>query len=150
MRTYLREAQITYRRAGKLPEDVRKAVRSSADVAPIVAELIGDRITESFLVFALDAKNRIIGYHEVARGGTTSCPVSPADAFRYPVASGAVAIIAAHNHPSGDVVPSTEDVEFTRKLRKAGELLGISLLDHVIVGEDGYMSLLDAGLLGCA
>ena len=147
MRTYLREAQITYRRTGRLPEVARGAVARSGDIAPLAQELIGARITESFLVLALQAKNHIMGFHEVARGGTTSCPVAAADAFRYPVATGAVSIIVAHNHPSGDPMPSLEDIELTCRLRKAGELLGIQLLDHLVVTQESYISLLDSGLL---
>ncbi len=89
MRTYLREAQITYRRGGKLPDAVQRIVRSSRDVAPLVSELIGSRITESMLVLALDAKHRIIGYHEVGRGSVTSCHVCVGDTFRYPLMVGA-------------------------------------------------------------
>ena len=149
MRTYLREAQITYRRVGSLPESIHRNVRNSADVAPIATELIGTRLTESFLVFALDAKNRIIGYHEVSRGSTAACPVMPGDVFRYPIVVGALAIIVAHNHPSGDPTPSDEDVHMTARLRKAGQLLGVQVLDHIVVADSGHTSMLDAGILGC-
>jgi DNA repair protein RadC len=148
MRTYLREAIVTYRRNGKLPEGVRRRVSTSRDVAPVVQQLIGARMTESFLVLALSAKHEIVGFHEVARGGVASCPVVVADVFRYPIACGALGIILAHNHPSGDRTPSPEDLAITRKLLEASRLLGIGLLDHIIVGEDGYTSFLDDGLLG--
>lgn len=148
MRVYLREAQLTYRRTDRIPEDLRRPIRNSADVARVVRPRIGDRITESFLSVALDAKNRILGYHEVARGSTSACPVIPSDTFRYPLITGASSIILAHNHPSGQSAPSDEDVAMTRKLREAGQLLGLPVLDHLIVTVDGYYSFLDAGLLG--
>lgn len=149
MRTYLREAEIIYRRKGKLPEDVRRRVGSSADAAPVLNEIIGSRLTESFVVLALSSRNEIIGYHEVARGAVSYCPVTPADVFRYPILAGAEAIIIAHNHPSGDSNPSSEDVALTEKLARAAQLLGIRILDHIILaGEGCYTSFLDSGLLG--
>lgn len=93
-------------------------------------------------------KQRIIGFHEVARGSVASCAVVPADVFRYPLIAGAPAVVIAHNHPSGELAPSTEDLLVTTRLRDAGKLLGIALLDHIIVSEHGYYSFLDDGRLG--
>jgi len=95
----IREAELTYRRRKTLHNASALAsttVRSSADVAPIARALIGARLTESLIVLALDGKNRILGFHEVARGSISACPVVPADVFRYPLIAGGAAIILAH------------------------------------------------------
>jgi DNA repair protein RadC len=150
MPTYIREAELIYRRR-KTPQDASEpaftTVRSSADVAPIARRLIGARLTESLIVFALDAKNKLVGFHEVARGSTTACPVLPADVFRYPLIAGAVGIILSHSHPSGDVTPSQEDRVVTRRIVEASALLGLRMLDHLIVSDERHYSFLDAGEL---
>jgi DNA repair protein RadC len=151
MPTYIREAELTYRRRRTLEDATKPAfmtVRSSVDVAPIARSLIGHRLTESLIVFALDGKNKIVSFHEVARGSTTACPVLPADVFRYPLMAGAAAIIMAHNHPSGEVTPSPEDRAVTRRIVDAATLLGLRLLDHLIVSDERHYSFLDAGELG--
>jgi DNA repair protein RadC len=151
MPTYIREAELTYRRR-KTAHDAGAptvtTVRSSQDIAPIARALIGARLTESLIVFALDSKNRIVGFHEVARGSTSSCPVLPADVLRYPLIAGAVGLILAHNHPSGDVTPSPEDRTVTRRIVEASALLGLRVLDHLIVSDERHFSFLDAGELG--
>jgi len=151
MPTYIREAELTYRRRKALhdaSEPASTTVRSSADIAPIARALIGTRLTESLIVLALDGKNKVLGFHEVARGSTSACPVVPADVFRYPLIAGAVAIILAHNHPSGDVTPSAEDRAVTRRIVEAGTMLGLRMLDHLIVSDERHYSFLDAGELG--
>jgi DNA repair protein RadC len=125
-----------------------ETVTCSREIGRLVNILIGYEVSEVFLVFLLNAKNQVIGYHETARGGLSACALKPADVYRSAVASGASVIITAHNHPSGDEKPSTEDVMFTKRLKRAGELLGIQLLDHIIIGDKGkYFSFLDSGLL---
>jgi len=101
MRTYIREAELSYRRKAlhDAHEPAFTTVRSSADVAPIVRTLIGARLTESLIVLALDGKNKVIGFHEVARGSISACPVLLADVFRYPLMAGAAAIVVAHYGP---------------------------------------------------
>lgn len=151
MPTYIREAELTYRRRKKLhdaSEPASTTVQSSGDVAPIARALIGARLTESLIVLALDGRNKILGFHEVARGSISACPVVPADVFRYPLIAGAVAIILAHNHPSGDVTPSPEDRAVTRRIVEAATMLGLRMLDHLIVSDERHYSFLDAGELG--
>lgn len=109
-------------------------------------------IQEVFIVLFLDNKMKIIGHQEVGRGGGASCPVSTAAVCRAAVASGAAAIIVAHNHPSGDVTPSDADVTVTLNLRRLCEALETPLLDHVIVGVSPtgmvvHKSLRDLGLM---
>jgi len=95
----------------------------------------------------LDAKNQLIRRADVHIGTANSSLVGAREVFREAVKDGAVGIIVAHNHPSGDPTPSPEDVAVTRQLRDAGKLLDIPLLDHVIIGESRHVSLRRMGLL---
>lgn len=142
---YLREAQLTYSRTSVKLES--PDVRSSETVYRIAGPLIGSRIVESLIVIALDVRRRVIGIHEVSRGTVDGCLVQTSDVFRYPLIAGACAVILAHNHPSGSVEPSPDDLRLTERVRDAGKLLGIPVLDHVIVSDSAYFSFLDQGLI---
>jgi DNA repair protein RadC len=120
---------------------------SSRRVHEVLAPRLVELAEERFLALALDAKHRCVAELEVARGGLTSCPVAPADVFRRLLKEAAAATVLVHNHPSGDPAPSLEDVALTTRLVEAGELLGVPVLDHVVVGREGYFSFLDMGLL---
>ena len=100
---------------------------------------------EHFVVFDLDARHRIIERRIVHIGTLTGVEVHPREVFRQALLNSAAAIIIAHNHPSGDVSPSRQDLEITSRLREVGEILGIALLDHVIVAGDGFLSLAERG-----
>ena len=102
---------------------------------------------EVFRVLYLDGKNRMLCFEEVARGILTSCLVHPREVFSTAVRLRCAALIAIHNHPSGDPAPSAEDVRITERLREAGKILGIRLLDHLIVGENRYFSFADEAML---
>lgn len=105
-----------------------------------------DEVHEVIVVLYLDAKNKIIGYNEASRGGIDASAVTPADVFRPAVIMGCTAVILAHNHPSGDPKPSHEDVKFTDRIRSAGNILGVRVLDHIIIGDYNYYSFIDAGI----
>jgi DNA repair protein RadC len=124
-----------------------EAVRSSVDVAALLRPRLRDASREHFFALTLDAKNRPVAEILIAVGGLTACAVAPADVFRLVLREPAAGVIFAHNHPSGEPAPSAEDVGVTERLRQAGALLGIKVLDHVILGHDGHFSFLDAGLL---
>ena len=96
--------------------------------------------------FFLDAKNRPTGWYRFC-GGLAFTVVKAADVFRAAVIAGARAIVLVHNHPSGDPCPSSDDVVLTDRMRRAGEIIGIDLLDHVVLGDGSHYSFLDAGLL---
>jgi DNA repair protein RadC len=100
---------------------------------------------EVFVVITLNAKNRVIQKHLVSIGTVNSALVHPRECYRTAILDGASALILAHNHPSGDPTPSSEDIRITRQLISAGEVMGIKVLDHVIVG-DTALSLREAGL----
>ncbi len=101
---------------------------------------------EYFLTLHLDGKNRIVCIDQVSVGSLNQSIVHPREVFKVALLSSAAAIILIHNHPTGDPSPSREDTEITRRLKEAGDLLGIKVLDHVIVGET-YTSFADCGLL---
>lgn len=122
-------------------------IGSSRDVDAALRPRLARASSEHFIALPLDAKNRAIGEIRIAVGGLTACPVAPSDVFRALVREAAAAVIFVHNHPSGEPTPSPEDVALTQRLIRAGELLGVRVLDHVILGHEGYFSFLDAGLL---
>ena len=108
---------------------------------------------EKFWTLCLNRKNRLIRRVEVTSGTATSSLVHPREVFRAAIAAGASAVIAVHNHPSGDPAPSRADIQITRQLREAAKTIGIDLLDHIIIGSKGsdpanlgYYSFNDAGL----
>ena len=122
-------------------------IASSRDVDAALRPRLATAEAERFVAIAMDSRNRIIAELVLGHGGSASCPVSPADVYRTLLREGATGAIFAHNHPSGDPTPSEDDVRLTARLCEAGELLGIRVLDHVVVGREGYVSFLDAGLL---
>ena len=126
-----------------------KQIRSSADASTIVHTYLADVDREYFLVLMLDQKNKIIGINTVSVGSLTASVVHPREVFKPAILSNAANILLAHNHPSGQPQPSQEDRVLTVRLVAAGKLLGISVLDHVIIGDgtSAYFSFADEGLL---
>ena len=102
---------------------------------------------EVFILITLNTKNIVTGYFEVHRGTINTSLVHPREVFKRALLNNASNIMVAHNHPSGDPNPSKEDIQITERLKEAGNLLGINLLDHIIVGEDKYISLKEKGIL---
>lgn len=102
---------------------------------------------EQFFAIALDARQRVMAQHQIGIGGLSACAIGPADVFRPLVRDGASATLFVHNHPSGDPSPSPEDIALTERLVASGQLLGVQVLDHVVVAAEGFVSLLDAGLM---
>lgn len=96
---------------------------------------------EHFIAFHLDAKLQVVGYHEVSKGTLNASLVHPREVFKAALLSNAYAIIVAHNHPSGSVSASREDIETTKQLIKAGKIMGISVIDHCIVSSESMNSL---------
>ena len=102
---------------------------------------------EVFILITLNTKNIVTGYFEVHRGTINTSLVHPREVFKRALLNNARYIMVAHNHPSGDPNPSKEDIQITERLKEAGNLLGINLLDHIIVGEDKYISFKEKGVL---
>lgn len=103
--------------------------------------------TEEFWIICLDTKNQVIGLHMVSRGDLNSSVVHPRETFVRAILNNAASIILCHNHPSGNPTPSQADIDITRRLAEAGELLGIAVLDHIIIGDGNYVSLKEKMLL---
>ena len=125
--------------------DARAAVR-------VLAPLMADQPVETFGVACLSAKHRLLAWHVVSRGTRDAALISIPDVFVPAcVTPGTVAVLVAHNHPSGDPVPSPDDVALTRRLRTAADVLDLKLLDHLIVGEEErYYSFREHGIVGVA
>lgn len=121
-------------------------IGSSRDLDAALRPRLRSDHREHFFAVPVDARNRPLALLEVAVGGVNACCVSPGDIFRLVLRHPASGVLFAHNHPSGETVPSEEDAVVTRRLIKAGELVGVQVLDHVILGHDGYFSFLDSGL----
>ena len=126
-----------------------KQIRSSADASTLLHTYLADVDREHFVVLMLDQKNKIIGIHTVSIGSLSASVVHPREVFKPAILSNAANILLAHNHPSGQPQPSQEDRVLTVRLVAAGKLLGISVLDHVIIGDgtSAYFSFADEGLL---
>ena len=101
---------------------------------------------EFFFSIHLDGKNRICCVDEVSIGSLNQSIVHPREVFKTALLSSAAAIILLHNHPTGDPTPSSEDIEITRRLREAGEIIGVKVLDHIIIG-DSFLSFVTQGLM---
>ena len=114
-----------------------ESIRSAKRVAEMMTPLLQDEVVEVFTVLMLNGKHRIVGMAEVSRGTLTAALVHPREVFGPALRLSSAAVIVVHNHPSGDPEPSAEDVEVTRRLIEVGQVLGVPLLDHVIVGEGG-------------
>ena len=127
-----------------------KNVTDPGEAAQMISEYLGPQYQEHFVIILLDVKNRVRGIQTVHIGGLNSSIVEPKSVFKPAIAAGIVAsLIIGHNHPSGDVTPSQEDISVTGRLVDAGEILGIGILDHIVVGEDGrYISFREKGLIG--
>lgn len=121
------------------------ALADSDDAAVCFRAFCADEPREIFMVAHLDVRNRVLGIEKVAIGCMTGVEVHPREVFRAALLYGSVAIVVAHNHPSGDPRPSGEDHALTERLRNAGELLGVPVLDHIIVGEGSHYSMANAG-----
>jgi DNA repair protein RadC len=113
----------------------------SADCLDLFVEPLRHYSEEHFIAFHLDVKFQVIGYHEVSKGTLSASLVHPREVFKAAILSNSYAIICAHNHPSGIETASKEDIEITKKLIEAGELLNVQVLDHVIVTATGLTSL---------
>jgi DNA repair protein RadC len=132
--TLIREARVTYRGPRRV---VHGKLTTPADAASFVSRLVGSEAREHFVTLMLDGRHRPIAYQVVSIGTATASLVHPREVFQSAVHVGAVALIVAHNHPSGDPRPSAEDRTVTTRLANAGRVLGISLLDSLVVVRGG-------------
>jgi DNA repair protein RadC len=122
-------------------------IYAPANVAKIAFEMFKDTDREEMLVILLDTKNKVIGVNTVAVGILNSCLIHPANVFKPAILCNAASIILAHNHPSGDPTPSPDDRRVTQQIYEAGQILGIELLDHLVIGDnERFVSLKSSGV----
>lgn len=122
-------------------------IQSPEDVAKVAQREIADEDREVFFLACLNTKNEVVAIHRAHIGALNYSLVSLKDIFKTAILNNSNAIICFHNHPSGSLVPSEEDIEVTKKIKKAGDLLKIELLDHLIVSTQGFLSLKEKGYL---
>jgi DNA repair protein RadC len=122
-------------------------IRGPEDVHHHFHQRLRDAQHECFLALLLDGRHRVVNEVVVSQGTLTASLVHPREVFRAAVREAAAALLLVHNHPSGDPSPSREDREVTGRLADAGKILGIRVLDHVVVAEQGYFSFREAGEL---
>jgi len=121
-------------------------VKTPEDVVGLVQGRLKGKKKEYFLALLLDTRNRLIKVAEISVGSLDSSIVHPREVFKEAVSASAASIIFVHNHPSGDPEASQDDVELTKRLAEAGEIMGVDVLDHVISGDKQYLSLKREGL----
>lgn len=137
-------AAIEFARRRIKPEGAK--ILSSADILPHVRHY-ADRKQEHFLCASINGANEILNIRVVSIGLVDRTPVHPREVFADALSDRACAVIVAHNHPSGELVPSTFDIEITKQLKSAGSIVGITLLDHIIFNKNNYYSFLEDGKL---
>jgi DNA repair protein RadC len=126
---------------------VGRVLKTPKDSAAALMTVLQDQPNEVFAILCLTTKHRVIAYHEVSRGTLDSTLVHPREVFKAALLANAAAIIVSHNHPSGDPSPTLDDLDVTRRLVATGEVLGIPVLDHIVVGEGRYFSFKEGGRL---
>jgi DNA repair protein RadC len=129
------------------PRADRPKLRYAPEVDKHYRPMLAHLHNEVFHVACLDVRNRLIRDARVAEGGFASCALMPREVFAPAMREGAVAVVLVHNHPSGESEPSADDLQLTARLVRAGEVLGVRVLDHVIIGANGFVSLGERGQL---
>lgn len=138
--------ELTSRLEGYQDSGKRETAKTPEDVVALVRSRLKGKKKEYFLALLLDTRNRLIRVAEISVGSLDSSIVHPREVFKEAVAASAASVIFAHNHPSGDPEASEDDLNLTKRLAEAGEIMGIDVLDHVIIGEEKYLSLKREGL----
>ncbi|TVY04054.1 RadC family protein [Cohnella terricola] len=129
----------------KLPEMIK--ISCPQDAADLLMEELRHRREEHFVCLFLNTKNQVIGRQTLSIGSLNASIVHPREVFRAAIRRSSAAILCAHNHPSGDPTPSSEDLQLTKRLGEAGQLIGIELLDHLVIGDNRFISLKEMGCL---
>lgn len=141
-------AALELGRRRRSAEVVEKSVISgSKDVFNYFMSIVEDYHYEGFWILLLNRANKIIKHLRISEGGVSGTVADPKKIFRFSIENGASGIILCHNHPSGNIKPSEQDLKLTNKIRDAGQLLDINVLDHLIIGEEKYFSFADENLI---
>jgi len=135
----VKEARVQY---------VVNQITNPDSAVELFQDILEDEDRETMVALLLSAKNRPIAVNTIGTGILSQVSTHPREVFKAAILANAAVIILAHNHPSGDPAPSKEDINLTKRMIQAGEIIGINVLDHVIVGHDGdYVSLKASGLI---
>ena len=126
--------------------DKKPVVKTPEDVVSLVRGRLKGKKKEHFLVLLLDTRGQLIKTSEVSVGSLDSSIVHPREVFQEAISASAASVLFVHNHPSGDPEPSEDDIKLTEKLAQAGEIMGIDVLDHIVIGDKNYLSLKSKGL----
>jgi DNA repair protein RadC len=140
---FIREVTAKYSGARRASFKVGKP----SDASDFVLRVVKDNSREHFIALFLDGAHRVIGYSIVSTGTANSTLVHSREVFQHAILAGAVAVIVAHNHPSGQLEASQEDHKVTKMLVGAGRILGIPVLDHIVVTDAGFVSFSERGWL---
>ncbi|MFA6978636.1 MAG: JAB domain-containing protein [Ignavibacteriaceae bacterium] len=127
--------------------DCQKKITSPEDVYAQFSFLFRNEVKEKFVVFWLNSQNRVIGFEVVSEGTLDSSVVHPREVFRGAIVATCRNIIIAHNHPSGNLEPSNEDISITKKLVETGKIIEINVFDHIIFTNSGYTSFVEKRLM---
>jgi DNA repair protein RadC len=130
------------------PPEEKYQIRAPSDAAHVLMSMLSNKPREQFVVLALDTRNQILHQEILYSGTLNSSVVRTAEVFAIALEHNAASIFVAHNHPSGDPSPSPEDVAITRRLVEAGKLLGVEVLDHLVIGQNRYISMRERSLGG--
>lgn len=141
--TFIRETRVSYIHS----QQALFKIRSASDVATFVRSVLTDNSREHFVAMFLDAMHQVTAYSIVSIGTANYAFVTPREVYQRAIVAGAIAIVIAHNHPSGSRLPSEDDHKVTKRLFESGVLLGIKLLDHVVVTDNEHYSFSDEGVL---
>ena len=141
------KAAMELGRRSLLPPSPRPRLTNSKEAADYFLPKLANKDVEQFWCALLDTRNRLIRHITVATGTVNACFIHPREVYRAAITESATGLILIHNHPSGELNPSDEDLSLTRRVMEAGAIVGIRVLDHIIVGPGGHFSFLDAGLL---
>lgn len=143
--TQLKAAIEFGRRIARMSSATRPQLLTPEDAANYMMDRLRFERREHFVVLHLDSKSRLIGEEVASIGSLNASIVHPREIFKTALKRSAAAIICLHNHPSGDPTPSFEDIEVTSRLVEAGQLLGVEVLDHIVIGENCFLSMKEKG-----
>lgn len=135
------------KRLAAFTENERPSIHSPTDVVTLLMSEMKELDQEHVKALLLNTKNQVLSVHTIAIGGLNRISLHPRECFKKAIAENSCSIIIVHNHPSGDPQPSQEDIAISEQLKSAGDILGIKVLDHIILGDGKYISLKEKGLI---
>ncbi len=136
---FIREVRAIYH----MTETQRFTITGPESAAAFVRSVLTDNSREHFVALYLDGAHQVVSYSTISIGIANATPVHPREIFQRAILAGSISLVVAHNHPSGNLTPSEEDYKITKRLKEAGEVIGIRLLDHLIISDVAEVSIID-------